>query len=54
MLSTTDDVRITELKELNTPEAVMREVPRTLTATRGVMAERSPPRAAAFWTATAF
>jgi len=41
MLSTTDDVRITELKELNTPEAVMREVPRTLTATRVVMAARN-------------
>ena len=30
MLSTTDDLRIKELKELSTPEEVMREVPRTL------------------------
>ena len=41
MLSTTDDLRIRELKELNTPEQVMREVPRTLTATRIVMAARN-------------
>src|SRR3954453_14737798 len=41
MLSTTDDLRIRELKELNTPEAVMREIPRTLTATRVVMAARN-------------
>jgi 3-deoxy-7-phosphoheptulonate synthase len=41
MLSTTDDLRIKELKELSTPEEVMREVPRTLTATRVVMAARN-------------
>ena len=44
MLSTTDDLRIRELKELSTPEQVMREVPRTLTATRVVMA--APDRSA--------
>ncbi len=41
MLSTTDDLRIKELKELSTPEEVMREIPRTLTATRIVMAARN-------------
>ncbi|MFB9265508.1 3-deoxy-7-phosphoheptulonate synthase [Bradyrhizobium erythrophlei] len=41
MLSTTDDLRIKELKELSTPEEVMREVPRTLTATRVVMGARN-------------
>ena len=41
MLSTTDDLRIRELKELSTPDDVMREVPRTLTATRVVMAARN-------------
>jgi 3-deoxy-7-phosphoheptulonate synthase len=41
VLSTTDDLRIGELKELNTPQEVMREVPRTLTATRIVMAARN-------------
>ena len=41
MLSTNDDLRIRELKELSTPEEVMREVPRTLTATRVVMAARN-------------
>jgi len=41
MLSTTDDLRIRELKELSTPEQVMREIPRTLTATRVVMAARN-------------
>ncbi len=41
MLSTTDDLRIRELKELSTPDEVMREVPRTLTATRVVMASRN-------------
>ena len=41
MLSTTDDLRIRELKELSTPEQVMREVPRTLTATRVVLASRN-------------
>jgi len=41
MLSTTDDLRIIELKELSTPEEVMREIPRTLTATRVVMGARN-------------
>src|SRR5262245_13430798 len=41
MLSTTDDLRIRELKELSSPEQVMREIPRTLTATRVVMAARN-------------
>ncbi len=41
MLTTTDDLRIKELKELNTPDEVMREIPRTLTATRVVMAARN-------------
>ena len=41
MLSTTDDLRISELKELTTPQEVMREIPRTLTATRIVMAARN-------------
>jgi 3-deoxy-7-phosphoheptulonate synthase len=41
MLSTTDDLRIRELKELSTPEEVMREIPRTLTATRVVMTARN-------------
>lgn len=41
MLSTTDDLRIRELKELTTPHEVMREIPRTLTATRIVMAARN-------------
>ena len=41
MLSTTDDLRIRELKELTTPQEVMRERPRTLTATRIVMAARN-------------
>jgi 3-deoxy-7-phosphoheptulonate synthase len=41
VLSTTDDLRIRELKELSTPDEVMREVPRSLTATRVVMAARN-------------
>ncbi len=41
MLTTTDDLRVTELKELSTPEQVMREIPRTLTATRTVSAARN-------------
>ncbi len=41
MLSTTDDLRIQELKELSPPEEVTREIPRTLTATRVVMAARN-------------
>jgi len=41
VLSTTDDLRIKEIRELSTPEEVMREIPRTLTATRSVMAARN-------------
>src|SRR5262245_13864845 len=41
VLSTTDDLRISELKELSTPQDVMGEIPRTLTATRVVMAARN-------------
>ncbi|MBR0753846.1 3-deoxy-7-phosphoheptulonate synthase [Bradyrhizobium jicamae] len=41
MLSTTDDLRIKELKELSTPAEVMGEIPRTLTATRVVMGARN-------------
>ena len=41
MLSTTDDLRIKQIRELSTPEEVMREIPRTLTATRVVMAARN-------------
>ena len=41
MLSTTDDLRIRTIKELSTPDDVMGEIPRTLTATRVVMAARN-------------
>lgn len=41
MLSTTDDLRISAIKELSTPKEVMGEIPRTLTATRVVMATRN-------------
>ncbi len=41
MLSTTDDLRINDITELNTPQEVMREIPRTLTATRVVIAARN-------------
>jgi 3-deoxy-7-phosphoheptulonate synthase len=41
MLSTTDDLRIREIKELSTPDEVMGEIPRTLTATGIVMAARN-------------
>jgi 3-deoxy-7-phosphoheptulonate synthase len=41
VLSTTDDLRIKQIRELNTPEEVMGEIPRTLTATRVVMAARN-------------
>jgi 3-deoxy-7-phosphoheptulonate synthase len=41
VLSTTDDLRINEIKELSTPQEVMREIPRTLTATRVVTAARN-------------
>ncbi|TIS32701.1 MAG: 3-deoxy-7-phosphoheptulonate synthase, partial [Mesorhizobium sp.] len=36
MLTTTDDLRVKELKVLSTPDDVMREIPRSLTATRTV------------------
>jgi 3-deoxy-7-phosphoheptulonate synthase len=41
VLSTTDDLRINEITELSTPQEVMREIPRTLTATRVVIAARN-------------
>ena len=41
MLSTTDDLRIGDLKELSTPQEVMGEIPRTLTATRVAMVARN-------------
>jgi hypothetical protein len=41
VLSTTDDLRIRQIRELSTPDDVMREIPRTLTATRVVMAARN-------------
>jgi len=41
VLSTTDDLRIREIKELSTPDEVMGEIPRTLTATRIVTAARN-------------
>jgi 3-deoxy-7-phosphoheptulonate synthase len=41
VLTTTDDLRLKEIKELSTPEEVMREIPRTLTATRVVTAARN-------------
>ncbi|MBR2692170.1 MAG: 3-deoxy-7-phosphoheptulonate synthase [Aquamicrobium sp.] len=41
MLTTTDDLRVKELKELSTPDQVMQEIPRTLTATRTVTASRN-------------
>ena len=36
MLKSTDDLRITQLRELRTPEEVVREFPRTDAATRTV------------------
>jgi len=41
MLGTTDYLRIREIKEPSTPDEVMGEIPRTLTATRIVMAARN-------------
>jgi 3-deoxy-7-phosphoheptulonate synthase len=41
VLTTTDDLRVKELKELSTPDQVMQEIPRTLTATRTVTASRN-------------
>ena len=44
MLTTTDDLRVKEIRELSTPDQVMREIPRTLTATRTVhrVTQRDP------------
>ncbi|MEZ5805243.1 MAG: 3-deoxy-7-phosphoheptulonate synthase [Rhizobiaceae bacterium] len=44
MLSTTEDLRIREIRELSSPNAVTREIPRTLTATRTVTASRNAIR----------
>lgn len=41
MLTTTDDLRLKAIHELSTPEEVMLESPRTLTATRTVTAARN-------------
>ncbi|TIU90883.1 MAG: 3-deoxy-7-phosphoheptulonate synthase, partial [Mesorhizobium sp.] len=41
MLTTTDDLRVKEIRELSTPDQVMREIPRTLTATRTVATSRN-------------
>ncbi|TIM14709.1 MAG: 3-deoxy-7-phosphoheptulonate synthase [Mesorhizobium sp.] len=41
MLTTTDDLRVKQIRELSTPDDVMREIPRTLTATRTVAASRN-------------
>ena len=41
MLTTTDDLRLKQITELSTPDEVMREIPRTLAATRTVAAARS-------------
>jgi 3-deoxy-7-phosphoheptulonate synthase len=41
VLTTTDDLRVKEIRELSTPDQVMREIPRTLTATRTVTASRN-------------
>lgn len=40
MLKSTDDLRITEIRELRTPEEVVREFPRTDAATRAVLTSR--------------
>jgi 3-deoxy-7-phosphoheptulonate synthase len=40
MLKSTDDLRITEIRELRSPAEIMREAPRTDTATRTVLAAR--------------
>ena len=45
MLTTTDDLRVKEIKELSTPDEVMREIPRSLTATRTVTASRNAAHA---------
>ena len=49
MLSTTDDLRISELKELSTPQEVMGEIPRTLTATRVVRELVEPASSGGTW-----
>jgi 3-deoxy-7-phosphoheptulonate synthase len=41
VLSTTDDLRIKEIRELSTPQDVIGEIPRSLTATRTVANARS-------------
>ena len=41
MLTTTDDLRVKTIRELSTPEEVMRLIPRTLTATRTVATARN-------------
>jgi 3-deoxy-7-phosphoheptulonate synthase len=41
VLTTTDDLRLHKITELSTPDEVMGEIPRTLTATRTVAASRS-------------
>ena len=41
MLPTTDDLRVNDIRDLSTPDQVMREIPRTLTATRTVSASRN-------------
>src|SRR5881227_2993692 len=40
MLKSTDDLRITDIRELRTPAEVMHEFPRTDAATRTVLASR--------------
>jgi len=45
VLTTTDDLRVKEIKELSTPDEVMREIPRSLTATRTVTAARNAAHA---------
>ncbi|TPI47280.1 3-deoxy-7-phosphoheptulonate synthase [Mesorhizobium sp. B3-1-7] len=41
MLTTTDDLRVAEIRALSTPDEVMREISRTLTATRTVATARN-------------
>jgi 3-deoxy-7-phosphoheptulonate synthase len=41
VLTTTDDLRIKEIRELSTPDEVIGEIPRSLTATRTVAAARN-------------
>ena len=44
MLKTTDDLRISAIKELTTPIEVMRQHPRTDAATRTVISARRLPQ----------